>query len=592
MNAWRSVVARSRTHRRSAAAVTLLIGAIPALYIGWFVSRYGVEVPSMDDWEIAPLIAKAHSGELAFADFFKQEEEARMIVPKFFFLLSASDGHWDVRDEMMISVVVCVLTALGIFVLLLRTDLTLASTAFCFWLISLLIFTPAQFELWLFASGFPSYMPVLFIVLALLTLGTRWSLGVKFAICALLATMSTFTLAHGLLAWGLTFPGFLAIHRPRAWKRWLTCWTLVAAAAVAIYFYGYRKPAHLPDFAPVISVVEYAQFLLAFLGATLAYAVDDGRAQCAVAVGAAALALFVLACAYTALRWKDAEFVRRAWPWAVLGWYSVASGVLATLGRVGFGLEYAISSRYVTFSLYLLVAVVVLSALIGRELWKQQRSVWGRGSLAALGIALAVTGLGLFSSSVERTLRIMHSIAARNRLARSAIAFSPVLDTSGVIKRINYPAPEVVKSRAAQLDELQLLRPRLVRSNSIASLRHQRANGRTASGWLDAIVPVDAEQSRASGWASLNGKGRPADAVVLAYQSTEGEWVIFAMSDTVVRRRDIARLFDTDEQLWSGWIATFPRNAVPPGATISAWAVDIDKPRLYRLSQNVPELKL
>ena len=577
-----------RLSRSIAAAVTLLIGAIPALYIGWFVARYAVEVPAMDDWEMAPLIVKAHTGQLTFADLFSQQEEARTIVPKLIFILSAAGGHWDVRDQMMLSVAICVATAIAIYILLRRARLGMIATAVCFWASALLIFSPAQFELWLFASGFPSYLPVLCILAALLVLETRWRLGVKFAIAALLATISTFTLAHGLLAWGLTFPVFLASHRVTRWKHWLAGWCVMAAACAGTYFYGYSKPAHLPDFAPAIGAGDYMQFLFAFLGGSFAYASDQHRVTTAIWVGAVALSLFVIAAIYAVGRIQDLDWRRRLLPWFALGLYSISSGVLATLGRVGFGLEYAISSRYVTFSLYLLVALVALTAIIASDVMRTAPARTSRIVVAAGALSLGLAGGFLFYSCFHPTVRIMYSIAARNRLARTAMTFSPVLETSAVIKRIIYPAPEVAIARAKELDELSILKPRLVRTAAIASLAHEDAlNEKVASGWCDAIQPLDNGQYRASGWAALTGEKRPADAVILAHAVPGGSWTAFAISDAVVKRRDVARLLGKD-QLWSGWFATFPRAAVPPGAVVSAWAVDVEGPKLYRLRDASP----
>ena len=578
-------------HRKFAMAVTLLVGALPALYIGWFVARYGVEVPLMDDWEMAPLIAKAHTGQLTFNDLFEQQEEARTFFPKLIFILSGMDGHWDVRDEMMFSVVICAITALGVFVLLRRSGVGLAASALCFWISALLMFSPAQFELWLFASGFPSYMPVLCILGALLACETRWSLGVKFAISAVLATISTFTLAHGMLAWGLTFPVFLAAHRVRSWK-WWAAWAAATCAAAAAYFYDYRKPAHLPDFAPVMSAVDYVQFFLAFIGGTFAYAAEQQRVAMATAVGAVVLIALLLAAIYSALRLKDAEFIRRVAPWFALALYSIGSGVLVVLGRGAFGLEYAISSRYVTFSLYAVVALVALAAIIGGELLRRRTAIWSRALVITAIVLLGGTGVYLYELHFKQCVRVMHSIAARNRLARTALVFSPAVDTTGIIKRLNYPDPQRAITRAAELDALRILRPPLVRTREIAALPHGEVDEKSAAGWCDVIVPEHGEQFRASGWAALSGKGRPADAVVLAYQDPDGAWIAFAMSDAVVRRRDIKKLLGNRDQLWSGWTVTFRRDAVPAGAPISAWAVDIDGPRLYRLKQNAAELKL
>jgi hypothetical protein len=580
-------------HRRLALAVILLLGALPAIYMGWFVSKYAVSVPLMDDWEMAPLIAKARTGELTFNDLFEQQEEARTFFPKLIFILSGIDGHWDVRDEMMFSVVLAGLSALGVFILLRRSALGIVAIALCFWFASLLIFSPAQFELWLFASGFPSYMPVLCIIAALLACETQWSLGVKFAICAALATISTFTLAHGMLAWGLTFPVFLAAHRVRTWKGWAAAWGAAAAAAAAIYFYGYRKPAHLPDFAPAISALESVQFFFAFLGGTFAYAADRERVALATAVGAVVLVTLLCAGVYAALRLRDAQFTRRVLPWFALALYSLLSGVLVVLGRGAFGLEYAISSRYVTFSLYGVIACIVLLAIIASEAIRQPVAVWRRAIAVAPLVLLGAAGAVLYEMHFKPTVRIMHSIAARNRLARSAIVFSPALDTAAIIKRLNYPDPQRVITRAAQLDKLNILRPPLVRTRELAALPRSDVDDTAAAGWCDAIVPLDGSSDyRASGWATLNGKDRPADAVLLAYQNANGGWTAFALSDAVVRRRDIQKLLRDSDLLWSGWTATFPRTAVPEGAVISAWGVDIEGPRLYRLKQNGPELKL
>src|SRR5437016_24700 len=124
------------------------------VHVTYLVRHYGVEVPTLDDWEMAPLIVKAHTGQLRFADIFEQQEEARTVLPKLIFVLSAARGHWDVRDQMMLSVICCWLTAAGIFILLLRSGLRVGAVAICFWLAVLAILSLAQFELWIFASGF------------------------------------------------------------------------------------------------------------------------------------------------------------------------------------------------------------------------------------------------------------------------------------------------------------------------------------------------------------------------------------------------------------------------------------------------------
>jgi hypothetical protein len=45
-------------------------------------------------------------------------------------------------------------------------------------------------------------------------------------------------------------------------------------------------------------------------------------------------------------------------PWLLIGSYTLISGVITTVGRVGFGIEQSLSSRYITFSVYLIVALI------------------------------------------------------------------------------------------------------------------------------------------------------------------------------------------------------------------------------------------
>src|SRR5205823_9693541 len=102
------------------------------------------------------------------------------------------------------------------------------------------------------ASGFPSYLPLLFLVGALTVIGTRLPIFWKFAICAALALASSFTLAHGLLAWGLSFPALLIVERPFRWRSWLALWLTMTAICAAIYFWHYHKTEGHPEFGPPV----------------------------------------------------------------------------------------------------------------------------------------------------------------------------------------------------------------------------------------------------------------------------------------------------------------------------------------------------
>lgn len=572
--------------RRKALWILLCSAAlVPMVHMSGLVRQYSVEVPSRDDWEMAPLIVKAHSGQLTFADLYAQQDEARTFLPKLIFILSAAGGHWDVRDQVLISIIASWLTAAGVFFLLYRSGLNLGAIAICFWLMVLCLYSPAQFELWIFASGFPSFLPALFLVAALVTIETGLSTLWKFVICALLAVASSFTLAHGLLAWGLTFPVLLLIRPVGRWKSWLFWWLVCAALCAVAYFWDYRRPAYHPAFAPATSPGDYTLFILEYLGGGLAYSLKDRPGLAAAIFGALQLALLLAALFYSARRIRDRHFLAAVMPWFVLGLSALASAVLAALGRVKYGADYALASRYVTFSIWLTIALIALVAIIGRELIRARSSFWPRAFLIAACAILILSFLLPFRVAAANTRFFLRSWSQKDRLARAAVLFSPALDTAEVIKKNSYPGdPARVAQHIAALDRLKLLRPALFRTNRLSGLPHEVADGKVAIGAVDSVTPIDGERMRASGWAALLTQDRPADCVAVAYQTpSDPDPVVFAISDVFEMRPAIVKRFRSMELLWSGWTVTFPSSALPPEATLSFWAVDADRPKLYQL---------
>jgi hypothetical protein len=582
---WDKVAALVRP-RRNAMILIWLVALIPMVHLTYLVRHYSVEMPTLDDWEMAPLIVNAHTGHLKWAEIFAQQQEARTVLPKLIFILSAADGHWDVRDQMMLSVVCCWLTAVGVFILLRRSRFGPSAIAVCFWLAVLTIFTPAKYELWIFASGFPSFFPALFLVAGLVALGSdRISTTWKFVLCGLLATASAFSLPNGLLAWGLTFPALLLMRENPRWRSWLIAWLGLCALCAATYFWSYHKPGYLPDFAPAVSWIDYVQFFLEFLGGGLAYASKDQPGFAAELFGAVQLALFFPLLFYCLRRIRDRTFMAMAVPWLALALHSLGSALLATLGRVGYGAPYALASRYVTFSIYLTIAIIGLIALVVQEHFNVAREIRSRRWAFAICFLLVVAYLVPYRACAFNTRFFLRALSAKDRLAHAAVLFCPAIDTSEIIKKTAYPNDaRPVTDAADALDRLKLLRPPLIRTNRIDVLPHEIADGRRASGACETITPVAGNLLRASGWAVLDGKGRPADCVAVGYQTApDQEWILCALSDSFAMRPEIVKRLGTMEQLWSGWSVTLPQSAVPPNARLSFWAVDADEPRLYRL---------
>src|SRR6267378_5443728 len=81
-------------HPRKWLAIALIAAAVPLLFLIRLLHRYAVDVPAWDDWEMAPIIARAHTGQPFLQDLFQQQQEARTVIPKLLVVLLAAFGHW------------------------------------------------------------------------------------------------------------------------------------------------------------------------------------------------------------------------------------------------------------------------------------------------------------------------------------------------------------------------------------------------------------------------------------------------------------------------------------------------------------------
>ena len=560
----------------------LCAAAMPALLIFYLVLRFATAIPMLDDWEVVPLVTRAHTGGLTFAELFEQQQEARTFFPKLIFIALSFGKYWDSRAEMILSILVCALTSVGVYRLLSKSGLSAAARATAFLLSVVLIFSPAQHEVWLLASGFPSFVPALCVVWGLVVIRSRRSIVASFWLCAGLAFFASFTLSNGLLVWGLTFPVlFLMRDHPR-WKHWLGSWFLAAAACAVLYFWKFHAPPDLPPFAPRKPILDYGRYVAAFLGSGLGRSGNENPLSVSVGAGTALLLGYFAALGCSIFRWRDRDLGARVAPWIALGGYSIGSGCLAALGRIAWGVSQALESRYVAFSIYLAVAMVAIVTIFATEFRKDESAK--RRLIVFTGVVLVGASflmLVLFCAAGSLPFFPIRSAAAR--LGQSGVLFSGVLDTSSTIQSGNHPRPFFVREEANTLDQLHLLRTPLVRTREIGRMRHANAGEGMAEGWVDGLTTGSNGARIAWGWAALPGRNRPADAVLLAYSDAKGEWVAFALSDAVFDRPDVARISRSSEQLWSGWRAVFSPEALPMGAEISAWAVDAKDSKLYRL---------
>jgi hypothetical protein len=254
---------------------------------------------------------------------------------------------------------------------------------------------------------------------------------------------------------------------------------------------------------------------------------------------------------------------------------------MVTVGRLGFGVEQSLSSRYTTFTLYLFVALVyLLPCVLGHAARRGGRLAGRGGLLRRLGAAAAV--LLVLAHAAAFALVVRHGAATSRRArlrAKACLLFIEVAPNERCLAEGLYPDVPALRERAAALDRLGYLRPPLLKGGR---MRELAAAGGVCSddyGYFG-VTGAGAHGYGAAGRARLPRRGgEPADAVVLARGRDDEDQTAFALANVVagegaLPRGDVA-----------GWAEIFPADAPPPwaGGRLTAWAFDAEEGKAYRL---------
>ena len=143
-----------------------------------------------------------------------------------------------------------------------------------------------------------------------------------------------------------------------------------------------------------------------------------------------------------------------------------------------------------------------------------------------------------------------------------------------------YPDLAELRNRAHSLDRLGLLRPPLFKSDRVKDLEAAEVNSSATFGSFENLEKQDENRRVASGWASVGGMKRPPDAVILAYENDQSDFIVFALAEMDFEN---AILQPQPQSGWR-WRKSFPLNRLPTLPTkVNAWAFDAKAGRAYRL---------
>ncbi len=549
--------------------ITLCISlsAVSAGLILYFILKYGIDVPYMDQWEYVMFFSHLQKGTLTFNELFALQCEYRQLFPNLIFIGMGWLTDWNVKYEMLIIFFLACFTFYNIYRL---ATYTFSGDIWIKWILlflcSLFVFSPLQYENWLFGVQIQYLMPIACITscmfVAYSPLKTVW----KLVICIVLSVISSYSAVNGLLCWFIVFPVLLfskngGSNSFRTWS-YITIWIAAAILSITFYFYDYQSPENFPSpFLFINEPFNAIKYFFAILGNPIRII---HLLEHIIKLGAVLFTGYICLILYILWHYKNKQLLENTIPWLMMGIYSVSTALMVMVGRLGFGVYQALTSRYTSYTLYLIVAVIFLMAIVILNVSKKYKFNFIVKTFIAFLIAYIIyIKMDTYPVAVN-DLKNFHANVAHGKAALLFINYIPHEECNSKIYLVHF---KELKERANILNKMGYLRPPLIETNIIQNIEHDDSE-KTDYGIFEKLTKINDTLFTASGFAQKPLKNTPVDAILLTCQKNHSESILFS-------------LYNADSLNWE---KSFVTNQIPFDTSfINAWAFDTELAKAYKL---------
>jgi hypothetical protein len=559
-------------------SATVALCVLPAICAFYIMCTHWVPVPYWDEWDSpGRQLAAYYQGTLSLADLFSQHNESRSFFPRLLYLAIYLPAGWDVRYGMAATFALVCACSAGLYRILRKTQPSSRAVPLIFAGMNFLLFSPRQYENFLHAVMIEAFAPACALIFAILTNLSDRSLKTKTLVNAALAFASTYTFANGMLLWVLAFPMETGTAHPtRARIFWRLVYILAAAASLVAYFVSYRHPPLSPPFAsPLAQLPALFHFFLVWIGSLFS---AGAPAFC----GAIILLLFVGLAAVAIAQIRRMGVWREHYPWFILGCYTLVSGCVVAIGRIGFDYSMAGDVRYTASTAFLYIAVTGLAFSVYAQ--AKLRPLTSRMAISATVISLIAMGT-VWAITFNNERRLLPPLTGARQHALLVLRWSQAIPRNPEIRLLSpYPVEDVTNT-IRTLAQNDALRPRLVSQKLVQAADRLPYSNPASAGNLDAAQLESAGRLIFHGWARVADPDRAADCVLLGFESSDRAWEPFCVVETGGARPDVAKRFGLAALESSGFSGRVDAASLPRGEiTLQARSIDLQNERVFPLA--------
>jgi hypothetical protein len=579
---------------RSVNNLPLLAAVLSNLILGTLlfviVAQSWASAPFWDQWgyEAEPLMLY-FSHHLTLHELLSQHNESRLFVPRVAALIYAPLTRWDIRFEVAVTVLAILLVSIGIHILILRnTALTARQKILCLIFCCGATLQTTQWEVLLFGAYY-FVVPGLALIWSLVIAGNQWRFPLKvFSWCAL-SIFATLSYINGVMLWVLLFPCLLFEPRRHGDSKqgnrlWVFLYCLIGAITLGLYFHGYHHQTGLPTTRATLSdPLRMLAYYLYWISAPIAH--FSPALPFSASCGAALLLIFLVPAVYLLVARGTSYRVYNFYSFLTIGAYSLLTGLSITVGRSAFGVEQAFSSRYQVFSLLLpaiLLPLLFLAANTYSNNHPDYTVQWSQVGLLYVGAAGILLVVNFINGSAE-----LKSYGKARHEAQLVVAYSTVIPDNPDLQ-LAFPVGPQVARICRILAPFHL--PHIVdgADRVVAAAKNVTPAGNSSNGFLDKVADGPGNSLLVTGWAILNRKQKPADAVLIEWKGRNGNVKPLAILPVEGPRPDIANAFGDQNLSSSGFSEAISKANIPGPGVISAWAVNQEQHTAYQLATTWP----
>ncbi|NEO32401.1 MAG: hypothetical protein F6K36_18605 [Symploca sp. SIO3C6] len=560
----------------------LIIYLLPLALILWFIASFSVNVPVGDQFALISFFDKIATGNVNFKDFFYQHNEHRIFFPRIIFLILAFTSNWQIKIELYFSLFLAIFNFCAIYKIaaISQKERNILFHSFNI-LTCVLTFSLVQNENWLWGFQVSWFLINTCVILSvlLLSLTNTWSTSIKLTLAALCCFIASFSSAHGLFSWLAVIPSVASVEgNTKSSKIRLLLWISFFIISCAFYSIGYHKPGHHPDtlffFKEPLAAISY---LLTIIGTPVGKLFLPRMIS-----GLIILFSFIFFNVYYIYNYKS-KFAYDLAPWLSIGWFASFFALITTVGRAGFGIEQASSSRYTTVMILLIISCLQMWRLLiyHRQEWFSKNNYLRLGSYLLVGI-LAVNFITGSTSAIANG-RATWLDRSRGKTCLEIIHFfnKSISESPDNCLKFIFPDPALVISSAETLQKLGFRHfPRDIAFIAEPTKIHGYVD---ISPKTDQLLTLSRNGSvTLAGWAILPDSSQQPNLVLLSHGNNQS---FFASAVVNIDSSDVANNLKSNRYKKSGWQANIYPKSIPLGETvIKAWVYNQEQKQFVKLS--------